>query len=126
MENCWIWTGARNSNGYGRMAVGGGLVEYVHRMAYFLWVSPVIHDEIDHLCFSRSCWNPAHLEDVTREENQRRMGSAKAFWLGYGVCVNGHPITEDSQYTHRGDTYCRTCHADSERKRRLAKRVLAV
>jgi hypothetical protein len=46
-----------------------------HRASYTLLVGPIPDGlEIDHLCRVRSCVNPAHLEPVTPDENQRRKG----------------------------------------------------
>jgi hypothetical protein len=31
---------------------------------------------VDHLCRNRACWNPSHLDVVSREENTRRARNA--------------------------------------------------
>lgn len=69
---CWVWQGACNPNGYGRISDGGQMF-YTHRVAFELLVGsiPANHD-IDHLCRNRSCCNPAHLEAVTRRTNLLR------------------------------------------------------
>lgn len=71
-QGCWIWTGSRNSNGYGKLKVDSGSV-YAHRYSYerFIGAIPAGHT-IDHLCRVRACCNPAHLEPVTQGENNRR------------------------------------------------------
>lgn len=71
---CWRWTGARMSAGYGIFRVGHGLAPVLaHRFSFELENGPIPKDrEIDHLCRNRLCVNPAHLDLVTRRENQRR------------------------------------------------------
>ena len=76
-DGCWIWNGRLSDDGYGVLDLswrGGGPKScYAHRAAYELLVGPIPDGlELDHLCFVRSCVNPAHLEAVTHVENLRR------------------------------------------------------
>lgn len=76
---CWVWTGSKNSKGYGhfRVATSGSTVVYkAHRWA---WeeehgvISPATLT-IDHVvCGNTSCVRTSHMELVTRAENTRRM-----------------------------------------------------
>lgn len=69
---CWLWTGVRHPDGYGRMHLKGRYVQ-AHRWSYEHFVGPIRAGlEIDHLCRVTSCVRPEHLEPVTRLENQRR------------------------------------------------------
>lgn len=69
---CWEWIGARIAAGYG-VFWNGRLNTYAHRFAYELLVGPIPAGlTIDHLCRNTSCVNPAHMEPVTRAENNRR------------------------------------------------------
>lgn len=75
-DECWPWTGAIATNGYGQIRIGRA-VDLVHRVAYRLYIGPIpagLH--IDHVvsrgCTRRDCTNPAHLEAVTQAENNRR------------------------------------------------------
>jgi hypothetical protein len=70
--DCWLWTGAHVSSGYGNLKVAS-----VNRPAHvWVWenlVGPVPDGlELDHLCRVRACVNPDHLEPVTRAVNLRR------------------------------------------------------
>lgn len=73
---CFIWTGPTSGTGrgggYGRMSLDGQTVA-VHLVAYthFFGYIPS-KKQVDHLCFNRLCWNPAHLDLVTHIENQKR------------------------------------------------------
>lgn len=71
---CWIWTGALNGNGYGRLRRNSFNL-YPHRVAYEYEVGPIPEGfQIDHLCGVRACVNPDHLEAVSQYENNRRAG----------------------------------------------------
>lgn len=74
-DSCWNWTGARHSEGYGKVHVsasGNSHNLFAHRLA---WISVngdvpkglVIH----HTCHNRSCVNPEHLATIPRGENAR-------------------------------------------------------
>lgn len=75
-EECWPFTGNTNK-GYGQLkCVIDGKHVQVHaaRVAYELEVGPIPEGyEIDHLCVTANCCNPAHLEPVTHSENMRRV-----------------------------------------------------
>ncbi len=104
----WIWTGAHDHHGYGRIQRGGraGGILKAHRVAYELVVGPIPEGlEIDHLCRVSSCVNPAHLESVTHLTNMRRGIAARA------TCRQGHPWTPENTaiVPGRGTRLCRTC-----------------
>jgi len=72
-SGCWIWTGASDSKGYGRMASGfkkSPLKAY--RVSYELFVG-IIPDGlvVRHKCDVTSCVNPNHLEVGTQKDNMQ-------------------------------------------------------
>ena len=70
-EGCWEWIGCRLKSGYGVMGVGGRQ-EYVHRIAYRLFVGNIDPGmTIDHQCHCRYCVNPDHLRMCSPLENTR-------------------------------------------------------
>ena len=78
IDGCWLWTGARNSRGYGVLRYDYRYA-YAHRVAYTWLVDPaspiypgVPGTQLDHLCCVKRCVNPTHLEPVTNAENCRR------------------------------------------------------
>lgn len=78
-DECWLWLGGGCGNGYGHFRGGevgiDGRRRYVlsHRWAYEQAVGPIGDGlEIDHLCRTKTCVNPGHLEAVTHEVNIRR------------------------------------------------------
>lgn len=117
--DCWEWTGAKN-NGYGKARFGDRM-HGAHRLIYTHLVGPIpLGLTIDHLCFNRSCVNPAHLEPVTIQENVARAAARRR---EANSCVHGHELTPDNVWVNgRKQRVCRTCRrrwsADSYRKQR--------
>jgi len=66
---CWLWTGADNGTGYGRITVAGKFL-LAHRAVYEALRGPIQDGmTIDHLCRIRCCVNPDHLEVVSMKVN---------------------------------------------------------
>jgi hypothetical protein len=69
---CWRFTGKHTTDGYGRVKYRGTSV-MTHVLAYETAKGPIPQGlEIDHLCRTRDCFNPNHLEAVTHLVNMRR------------------------------------------------------
>jgi hypothetical protein len=70
---CWVWQGAKDPKGYGRIADGNGGSDYAHRVYYEQRHGPIPKGmQLDHLCRVLPCVNPDHLEVVVPAENSRR------------------------------------------------------
>lgn len=67
-SGCWLWTGAKARNGYGKVRA-----TTAHRHLYTR-LKGAVRDgyDLDHLCRVRSCVNPNHLQETTRSENALR------------------------------------------------------
>lgn len=124
--DCWIWTGARNSKGYGSMSDGqGNRSVLAHRKAYTLAhgrIPPGL--QIDHLCETPPCVNPAHLEAVTGAENMRRRNASITH------CAKGHPLSGDNlRLSKKSDgcvrRVCVTCAAGYVRAHRARQKERA-
>lgn len=106
---CWNWTAWVNEKGYGYF-YDGHKMRRVHRLAYNLVKGSLPRGlEIDHICSSRRCANPDHLEAVTHQVNcQRGIGSKTH-------CAQGHEFTPDNTLYY-AQRVCRTCRANRRNK----------
>ena len=114
---CWEWIGCRSMAGYGYIGIAHK-GQPVHRVAYREWVGPIPPGlEIDHLCRNRSCFNPAHLEAVTRRVNNLRGTGFSAHNARRTHCAQGHALVPPNLYTtNRGYRGCRRCNANAARR----------
>lgn len=112
---CWEWDGAKNERGYGRTLVrradGGTSSTLVHRVAYELARGAIAEGmTIDHICRTRACVNPAHMEVVTQGENTMRGTSPSAVNARRLLCLHGHPLAgRNLLVTKKGNRACREC-----------------
>lgn len=121
---CWLWLAARKSSGYGDFKVGR-VSTCAHRFAYELLVDSVPTDkELDHLCRTRACVSPFHLEAVSHRENVLRGTSPIATLAMASHCIHGHEFNFENTYiqSSTGARQCRACHREREKKRRSAQR----
>lgn len=125
-DTCWLWIGTRDRRGYGRFAAvwRDGKV-LAHRWAYETFVGPVPDGlELDHLCRTPACVNPAHLEPVTHAENVRRGAAAQP----RPHCRQGHEWSDENTalYVEKSGVVrrsCRACTRAQLRNRRAVKRA---
>jgi len=136
--DCWLWTAAKTRDGYGKFNVGRKQV-LAHRATYTMLVGEIPDGlEMDHLCRTRHCVNPTHLEAVTTTQNNLRIPRELAAdgrflppWVHSGkdvtgYCRNGHEYTESNTYTYKdGRTDCRTCQRANKAKAAARKRLAA-
>lgn len=111
MDSCWIWQGATNAAGYGRFFDHRD--HQAHRWAYENMRAPIPAGlEIDHLCRTRACVNPWHLEPVTGRVNRQRTSVAMATH-----CQRNHEFTPDNTYRKpkRQTRECIQCRALNRR-----------
>lgn len=103
-----------------------------HRVAYELLIGPIAAGlELDHLCRTHACVNPAHLEPVTGQVNLLRGVGFPATNAAKTHCPQGHEYTAENTYwSKKGQRGCRACTAEKQRRLRLepayrAKRAAA-
>lgn len=122
-DECWPWLGCKNGSGYGDLYIDGR-TRRAHRFAYELLVGPIPSGlTLDHLCRTRHCVNPAHLEPVTNKENLMRGVSFSALNAKKTHCKRGHEFTPENTVRPRdGRRRCRTCLNDRQRAKYHARR----
>jgi HNH endonuclease len=121
---CWVWTGRRNSEDYGRLSVEGH-GERAHRFGYALLVGPIPTGLVlDHLCRNTLCVNPAHLEPVTDRVNVLRGIGPTAQHARATHCVRGHPLSGANLYLNpEGERRCRICKREDDRRYKARRRA---
>lgn len=110
-DGCWLWTGYTNPKGYGRFMLNGRQVQ-VHRFAYEAEVGPIPEGlEIDHLCRTRNCVRPDHLEPVPGVVNLARGNGDPARNARKTHCKRGHEFTPENTWISptNGGRSCRAC-----------------
>jgi len=110
---CWLWTAHLTGSGYGEIQVGTSKRrrnQVAHRFAYERLVGPIPPGlQCDHICRTRCCVNPAHVEPVTCAENIRRGDTGKRN-RDKTHCAKGHAFdAANTALTRRGTRYCKTC-----------------
>jgi hypothetical protein len=110
---CWLWTGTLTPTGYARLR-WNGRAQMAHRVSLAIAGIEVPADrEVDHLCRTRNCVNPEHLEVVDHAVNVRRARPTKP------VCGHEYDLVLSSGKRVCGDCY-RRYYRDRARRRRMA------
>jgi hypothetical protein len=112
--DCWLWTGGRGSDGYGKFYVAPKTVR-VHRFSYQLHLGPIPEGMlVCHMCDTPLCVNPAHLFVGTPADNTRDMVEKGRVtrWAAFKThCAQGHEFTPENTYKAPSvkQRVCKTC-----------------
>lgn len=122
---CWLWTGAVGSHGYGNFWTGQRYAR-AHRYAYELARGPIPEVDqgrtvLDHRCRNKRCVNPRHLDPVTDRVNTHRGVSPAAINVTKTHCRRGHPYDAANTYIRPpGSRPGRDCKECRQQRNRLA------
>lgn len=75
---CWLWTGACNSGGYGTL-VRQGKKFYAHRYSFAArGIEIPAGMLVDHICHTLACVRPDHLRIVTQKQNMENLNHGRS------------------------------------------------
>lgn len=123
-DTCWLWTGTKGKDGYGKFRIGSRSddsrkIVRAHRMSWELHMG-VIPDGswVLHHCDCRACVRPDHLYLGGPKENGNDMRTRKRSPKARQThCLRGHEFTEkNTRLTKNGTRHCRKCEIDRRKK----------
>lgn len=118
-EECWLWLGSMDGNGYGQINVAGRPLK-AHRVVLMVQGHAIPPGaQVHHACGERACCNPHHLEitgSQAEHSAKHRSGCSK-----HGEAE----IREVRSGKNVGMRYCRECNRLKAARRRDARRRYA-
>ena len=123
-NECWEWTAAKNSNGYGNFRSMSA-----HVVSYKFYKGDIPKAlTVDHICNNRSCVNPNHLRLLTAYDNSMRGNSPPAINKRKTHCIHGHPLEGENLYIKKRNDgprrECKVCRNTQARKRYRKRQTL--
>ncbi len=115
---CWIWLGATDQAGYGRVYPKPGKPRGYHRVVWKELNGHIDQNmDLHHLCENKRCYNPKHLLPVGRVAHMY-IHSGGYTWRGKNKCRRGHPLTVGNIRVRFSKGYpMRVCHVCENIKR---------
>ena len=77
-SGCWIWVGAQDSDGYGKLCRRNKGVVKMHKASRYIMGEPDAH--VLHYCHVRECVNLYHLRLGDNSENQLDRHRNRRYW----------------------------------------------
>jgi hypothetical protein len=125
-DGCWLWTGQRTPEGYGRFVVGRtpkqkGFNKGAHRFSWEMeYGGPIpVGIYVCHGCDQPSCVRPSHLFLGTATENMRDMArKGRGYRQNAPTCRRGHAFDAANTYRRGQRRHCRACNLIATWKKR--------
>lgn len=116
-QGCWVWTGIRVGDGYGRTKIGSRRDGTERQILCHVAIWEEIYGPkplgmtLDHVvCDNPPCCNPDHLALATMRDNTlRSMTSPTAVNARKTHCSKGHPFFGENLRMSGASRICRTC-----------------
>ena len=103
-SECWVWTAAKNSSGYGCVRIKGKQY-YAHRVSYKIKYGLIPKGMcVCHHCDVRLCVNPKHLFLGTYTDNMKDASKKKRLGKVKGSKIVQSKLTESQIPAIRKDT----------------------
>lgn len=94
-NDCWVYTGARNSKGYGEFMIKCKLWK-THRLSYEYHCEPIPEGMLVlHTCDNPPCCNPDHLFIGTNQDNMDDKVNKNRQARNYGITNSFAVLSED-------------------------------
>jgi len=136
-DECWLWTGGRQTNGYGKFYVDREVGQVLaHRWALEQHLGrPLLPGmESMHSCDTPACVRIEHLSEGTHRQNMaqsKERGRARGARYDQTHCIHGHELTVEnthlkpSRRTRSGyERCCRECNRAYLARRRASRKGL--
>lgn len=88
---CWQWLRQTRGNRYGKICPRRGTSKMVHRWYWESLYGPVpVGMDLHHRCANRFCFNPAHLQPMSRRAHRFVEPNNMGWGLSVNSCQRGH------------------------------------
>lgn len=124
-DECWLWQGKLNPNGYGSMVIGSRS-DGTRRSVIASRLSYEIHNgsipenlSVCHRCDNPPCVNPTHLFAGTWKDNAQdalAKGRLRQPDASRTHCGHGHELTPENTYYDGRVRLCRECRRERSRR----------
>lgn len=113
---CWLWTGSKTKDGYGKVSFTESDSKYTfraHRFAYLISIENPANKLVCHTCDNPLCVNVGHLFLGSNTDNQQDMIRKERHNRAKGEKLSG--------LTNEKVLEIRTLHSQGQSQRKLAK-----
>lgn len=104
VNECWIYTGAKGSQGYGKLSHNGKAMD-AHRVSWLVHNGDIpVGIVVMHICDVKACVNPTHLKLGTQADNIKDMHTKRRHAHGKSLSDSikkGWTYEKRKEHSHR-------------------------